>query len=432
MKRKYFLFLIIFSLTANCIFATEVTTFVSPDCSYEILKDFISGAETSLYIAVYEFTNPCILDLLLEKNNLQIILLIDDSPVGGLKLEEKKILCELEKNNISTFLYKESGFHHAKYVVRDNSSVLVASENFGYTGFSENPTYGNRGWGAIVEKDNATGEFLKTFFEDLKNSEKFKCGLEDYEIYCNSKEGNYTQKFKSEKFSNQKVYSIFAPNAIDEILDLIDSANKSIYIQQMYIYKYWGSRKTGSVEETPNLFLESAIDKSRNGLDVKILLDSYWYNIDRKNPVSNYHTVEYINKIALEENLNLEAKLVKLEELGIEKIHNKGMIIDNKTVLVSSINWNEHSPKNNREAGIVISGNAAEYYAEVFSSDWEGIKCSIQDEEQINYNEDNLNQNEIKNNYKNIENLKINDFLFAGFFVFFLALVCFRFFKQPH
>lgn len=207
----------------------------------------------------------------------------------------------------------------------------------------------------------------------------------------------------------------------------------------MYIYKYWGSRKTGSVDETPNLFLESAIDKSREGIDVKILLDSYWYNIDKKNPVSNYHTVEYINKIALEENLNLEAKLVEREKLGIEKIHNKGMIIDNKTVLVSSINWNEHSPKNNREAGVVITGDAAEYYAEVFSSDWEGI-----DED---YNRDILNQNEIesqpleKSDTPNfeigqyllyIENSKIKDGLFVGFFVLLLAVVCFRFFKQYH
>ena len=200
----------------------------------------------------------------------------------------------------------------------------------------------------------------------------------------------------------------------------------------MYIYKYWSSGKTGSVEDTPNLFLESAIDKSREGVDVKILLDSYWYNVDKRNPVSNYYTVEYINKIALEENLNLEAKLVELDELGIEKIHNKGMIIDNKTVLVSSINWNEHSPKNNREAGVVITGDAAEYYAEVFFRDWKGIEYSFQDEKQMNDNNV-LNQSDLKNDLnqieKNYENLKINGFLFVGFFAVFLAAVCFRFFK---
>jgi phosphatidylserine/phosphatidylglycerophosphate/cardiolipin synthase-like enzyme len=47
------------------------------------------------------------------------------------------------------------------------------------------------------------------------------------------------------------------------------------------------------------------------------------------------------------------------------------MIVDNKTVLISSINWNQNSVLNNREAGIIIENEAlAEYFACVFFFDW--------------------------------------------------------------
>ncbi|MCK4730069.1 MAG: hypothetical protein KAT28_02015 [Candidatus Aenigmarchaeota archaeon] len=373
MNRKLILLILVLAITP--VNAAEVTTFVNPDCSYESLENFLSDY-SSLYIAVYEFTNPCIADLIEKKDNTEIILLVENVPVSGMKLAEKKILCGLKENNIRVVLYDGEGFHHAKYIIKDNSSVLIASENFGYTGFSRNPSFGNRGWGAVVEDDKTANDFLKTFFGDLKISEEFVCELDDYKTACNPEVGYYSPGIEPERFRNQEVYSIFAPNAIDDILELIESADTSIYIQQMYIYKYWGSKKDGSVDETPSLFLEKVINKSREGVDVKILLDSYWYNIDRKNPVSNYHTVEYVNQIAEEENLNLEARLINLDKTNLEKIHNKGVIIDNTTVLVSSINWNKHSPKKNREAGIVIKGDSAKYYAKVFFCDWKGeIPC---------------------------------------------------------
>jgi phosphatidylserine/phosphatidylglycerophosphate/cardiolipin synthase-like enzyme len=53
-------------------------------------------------------------------------------------------------------------------------------------------------------------------------------------------------------------------------------------------------------------------------------------------------------------------------------IHNKGLVIDGGKVLVSSINWNENSIMNNREIGLIIEGEAAAYYGEVFNYDWEG------------------------------------------------------------
>ena len=55
----------------------------------------------------------------------------------------------------------------------------------------------------------------------------------------------------------------------------------------------------------------------------------------------------------------------------LEKIHNKGVIVDGERVLVSSINWNSNSPNFNREAGVIIDHpGVARYFLEVFDDDW--------------------------------------------------------------
>ena len=62
------------------------------------------------------------------------------------------------------------------------------------------------------------------------------------------------------------------------------------------------------------------------------------------------------------------------------------MIVDNKSVLISSINWNENSVRRNREAGIIIENeNVAEYYAEVFFYDWnlEAPALVVQEKENV-------------------------------------------------
>ncbi|MFH0832538.1 MAG: phospholipase D-like domain-containing protein [Candidatus Aenigmatarchaeota archaeon] len=352
MKRAL-LFLLLLSAVAS---AARVEAFLSPDNSFQALHDFIQGG--NLYIASYTFTNPYIMDGLIGAKNITI--LIDASPAGG--LIGKELLCEMQKNNISVHLFYGKGYMHAKYIIK-GSAVLVSSENIGDDGYPKY-NYGNRGYGVIVYDENIAKEFMKIFNEDMKNSKQFVCNLTDYRINYDDKKGKST--FQQKSFDNQMIRTIFAPNATDDILSLINSADKSLHIEQFYIYRYW--------KNSSNPFLEAAIERARNGVDVKILLDSIWYNVDKKDENSNFYTAEYVNGIARKENLSLEARLVDLDKLGFQEVHNKGMIVDESIVLVSSINWNENSPKNNREVGLVISGESAKYFLAAFEYDWSGGK----------------------------------------------------------
>jgi len=118
-----------------------------------------------------------------------------------------------------------------------------------------------------------------------------------------------------------------------------------------------------------NPYLSAAINASRRGVHVRVLLDSYYYNVEGKN--DNDEMVALINRIAAAEHLPLEARLADLEANRISKIHNKGVIVDGRRVLVSSINWNSNSPNFNREAGVIIDHKGvAEYFTAVFEDDW--------------------------------------------------------------
>ena len=93
-----------------------------------------------------------------------------------------------------------------------------------------------------------------------------------------------------------------------------------------------------------------------------------YYNTDSE--ADNDEIAADVNKKGLR---NLQAKILTDRD-GILKLHNKGFIIDEELVLISSINWNYNSPTNNREAGLLLeSKEAAEYYTRVFNYDWEEV-----------------------------------------------------------
>ena len=75
---------------------------------------------------------------------------------------------------------------------------------------------------------------------------------------------------------------------------------------------------------------------------MQVLLDSFWFNIE--GDADNDEMVDLINRIAAAEGLPLAARLADLEGNNLAKIHNKGVIVDGRAVLVSSINWNANSP----------------------------------------------------------------------------------------
>ena len=54
-----------------------------------------------------------------------------------------------------------------------------------------------------------------------------------------------------------------------------------------------------------------------------------------------------------------------------DRVHNKGIVVDSKTVLVSSQNWSSAGVLQNRDAGIIVAHpGLAQYFEANFLQDW--------------------------------------------------------------
>jgi cardiolipin synthase A/B len=346
-----------------------VTAFISPDCADEVYDAVIDTAGQEILLNVYEFSSPAMADALARARarGVDVQVLVEGGPVGGIGPEEQAALWKINQSGIPVYGMVSSAsvrapyrYDHAKYIVVDRKAVMVVSENFKYSGFAPKETTGNRGWGVVITDPAAAAYFAAVFETDLEGP-----SIRPFNATNGTAErlptGTHATEFSPRVFTGATVRPVLAPDTSGQILTLINAANQSIDIEEAYI--------SNETRYGLNPYLAAAINASRRGVHVRVLLDSYYYNVEGTN--DNDEQAALINRIATAEHLPLEARCAELAENQIAKIHNKGMIVDGKEVLVSSINWNSNSPNFNREAGVIIDhAGVAGYFRSVFEDDW--------------------------------------------------------------
>jgi phosphatidylserine/phosphatidylglycerophosphate/cardiolipin synthase-like enzyme len=350
-----------------------VTTFVSPDSSHEVFLQAIASANRTIHLNAYEFTSPALSEPLIDahRRGVDVQILLEGGPVGGISQEEKGLIWTVNQSGIPVYHMATMGeqkapyrFDHAKYVAVDGRAVLITSENFGKSGFPAPGIKGNRGWGVYIENTGLSAYFEDVFLSDFRGINSVP--IQGTPGSPESPSGvPYAIEFSPQRFFGATVTPVISPDTSYLIQDLLNNAQETIDIEQAYI--------TNESATTLNPYLGAAINASRRGVHVRVLLDSYWYNIEDTR--DNDEMAALINRIAVAEGLPLEGQCADIESNNLEKIHNKGVIVDNRIVLVSSINWNTNSPNFNREAGVIIEHPAvARYFKDVFEDDWQPIR----------------------------------------------------------
>jgi phosphatidylserine/phosphatidylglycerophosphate/cardiolipin synthase-like enzyme len=329
----------------------------------------INQASGTVFVNMYEFSSPSRGASLVaaKARGVDVRVLIEGGPVGGISPSEKSLIWSVNRSGIPVVSMVSSKtehapyrYDHAKYVIIDDNSLLLTSENFKNSGLPPEGMSGNRGWGVYLKDPALAGYFTEVFTTDTRSKSvvSYTGSAGDAEPAPYEK---HTAEFHPAQFEGATVIPVLAPDTSYQIVNLLDSARTSIEIEQAYIKN-----------ETPytlNPYLSSAINASRRGVHVRVLLDSYWYNVE--GPNDNDEMAALINRIGTAEHIPLEAKCIDLSVSQVEKIHNKGVIVDDERVLVSSINWNSNSPAFNREAGVIIDHpGVARYFREVFDDDW--------------------------------------------------------------
>lgn len=351
--------------------AESATFFVSPDSSYTSVVSAIRSADTTLLLSLYEFTHP---ELAAEvaaaaSRGTAVTLLIEGGPVGGMAEEEKAVLDYLADAGVAVYTIESLAslparyrYVHTKYLVADDDTTVVLSENFKPSGIPLSGTRGNRGWGAVLHSTELAEYFTEVFTADIGGYDISPYGSGGRGLPESWSDIGVPTHVGPLTLHDVSVTPVLAPDTSDLVLELINSATSTIDIQQAYITNYPGTAH--------NFWLESALNAAGRGITVRVLLDAMYYNTDGEN--DNDEMVAQINRIAKERNLPVEARL--MHPTGeVTKLHNKGIITDGDTVLISSINWNYNSPHFNRESGIIVkNADAAAYFARVFEYDWDG------------------------------------------------------------
>jgi cardiolipin synthase len=346
-----------------------VVAFVSPDCARDVLEETLAGAVSSIRLNIYEFTDPGIAGMLenARLRGVAVTILLEGGPVGGISGEEERLARKLSSSGASVLLMETTDeahakyrFDHAKYCIVDDEGVFITSENFKPTGFPQSGVRGNRGWGVFLDDPQVAAYFGEAFEWDSSGGDISRYAGAD-SVVEDGPGGSYEQEFSPLTVSGVRATPVLSPDTSHLITDLLASATSSIDIEQAYITNWSDNRS--------NPYLDAAIDAARRGVRVRVLLDSYYYNIEGDN--DNDEMAAFINDLARTENLPLEARCADLDANNLVKIHNKGVIVDGTCVLVSSINWNENSPCFNREAGVILEHPAiGAYYRAVFEDDW--------------------------------------------------------------
>lgn len=336
---------------------THMIPFVLPD-SPEIPREVIAAADEQILISGYELSDPVIVDLLVERYQagVDVRVVIDGRPVGGQEEMEIQALDTLSTFGIPirtlTGDRDRYRFHHPKFAVVDDSAIVM-TENWKPAGTGGQSS---RGWGVFVADPSVTEDLRTVFMSDFAWRDTIAWERESKtatSVESAPQSAPYSTSVHPPDPIEGSVTVVTTPDKGESaVIELIKTARSEIRIQQV------------SMSDPDFPLIQAIIEAANRGVDVTILLDNSWYVQDENMVIRD----QLFSAVDNPENVRVE-----LHESTdrFEKIHTKGIIIDNHTAVVGSMNWNNVSMRENREVMVVIeSADAAEFYTGVFQDDW--------------------------------------------------------------
>ena len=342
---------------------------VSPDGSFNLLKSAVLKANQSIYIEVYQFWSDDIFDIINQtlhsKPSIVVKVIVENDTgyrgsLGGADeynryYANKFYQLKQDGFNVTIKLENTWNYHHGKIIIVDEKLAFVSSDNFVPTAFPIDPFHINkivydtpsRGWMALINDQETVSYFTKIFNQDLTGSVDYTpsmgTGIKPSNNGVLSFDAHFTDSVKD---FDVKVKPVVSPyGSLENISDLIQRANHTIIIEQIYIKE--------SVDDLINLLIEA--HQQRNVTVMIILEDDYPGNYDdMASTLESYgfHVIPAFQGFPL-------------------FLHNKGIIVDDKLVFIGSINWSSSAFNSNREFGIIVeSRKIASYLRGVYQFDW--------------------------------------------------------------
>ncbi|MDB4895558.1 MAG: hypothetical protein JWN15_1820, partial [Firmicutes bacterium] len=370
------------------------TAFTCPDSAFAVISQFIDKASRRLDINLYHFTQPELADRVIAAigRKVSVRLLLEGEPFMGVPPNARETMVKLQAGGVPVQLlhraadgFKRYRFDHAKYAVADGHLCLMMSDNWTNTSVPSSQLTGHRGWGLVLDSAALADHLSRVFAGDWNSASLDSVPFNpDTQHVLRTAPRLVTEPQRAlpqpiapvQIGTPLTVTAFFAPDHAllqsQAICGLIRSAATTLDVQQASLSLFWGHGAGASVAATPNLFLAEVVAAARRGVRVRVLMDGAFLN--SQEPRDNSNTRQWVQSLGSAERLPLEARILDAKATGMS-IHNKGLIIDGRKVLISSINWTENSPLENREMGLIVESEAAAaFYGAAFERDWAGGK----------------------------------------------------------
>jgi phosphatidylserine/phosphatidylglycerophosphate/cardiolipin synthase-like enzyme len=383
---------------------TTITAHVSPDAGLVTLESFLQQTQSSLVVGMYDFTSGRILhefiSVLGTTKDLQMVL---DNPAPNATRDQTDVqtVQELEKTlkknaNIARALDRSDVFasawmypyaYHIKVIVRDGAAFWLSSGNLNNSNqpdLNAPPLTEDRDWHVIIEDEGLAKTFLAYLNQDYASASKNQAeqvndvrdavtnAREKIFAETNPPSATVSAKSTAKGFAAKtfrklavKITPLLTPDKLpndpskgqylSNILQLIESAQKKLYIQLQYIEASKGA-------EDYDTLLSAIAKKVQAGVDVR-LIESLQYGEKWAEKMKS-------QGVDLTQNIRLQPN-----------VHNKGFVVDSKIVVVSSQNFSPAGIEENRDAGVIIeSPEIAGYFEPIFVADWNKAKPFVSTE----------------------------------------------------
>jgi phosphatidylserine/phosphatidylglycerophosphate/cardiolipin synthase-like enzyme len=358
---------------------------VGPDAGWPVLKKYLEGTQSTLTVAMYDFNADWISKHFtdaMKESGASVVLTWDDGmnddesavrkfikrELGG-QLDAWIVVCGKNRRFASAY--------HEKVAVRDSKSMWISSGNWSRRSQPNiDPiaeaddargmfSAGNREWHAVIHDGPLSKLFERYIKYDRDESEAEDTALAltgstqmpelfvpmaslgDMDLALAVPEPVAPKRLPSSG-RRVKVKPLLTPdNYRERIMEWIGTAKRSLYLQFSYIT--WSDKEEDEeFRDLLNLVADKTYDDS---LDVRVIVGAS--NAQDKVP------------LLIEAGFNEE--VIRAQR----NVHNKGIIVDGESVLVSSANWSSDGVLRNRDAGLIIfDREVAQYYQDVFLDDW--------------------------------------------------------------
>ncbi len=244
------------------------------------------------------------------------------------QLEIERLKKYQNKYNLEKFDIR-SAIMHDKFFIGDNTYLWTGSTNVTENCLSYNAN------NSVLIKSKEVANLYKQEFNQMYDKDKFHLSKD---VISNN------ENIKLNDNTSVSVY--FSPQnkpITTSVIPLIDKAQKSIYTPIFYL--------------THQGVIDSLINAKKRGVDVYVIIDA--------NSASN----EFSKHHQLRKN-NIK---VKAENWG-GKMHMKSAIIDERYLIIASMNWTKSAENRNDENTIIIDNeNLAKEFKKEFFYLWDNI-----------------------------------------------------------